>query len=202
MAGKGKIVRGALEGLTDVFTKGDDAPVDESRRQFITKTPVAAVGGAGALAGIGTAAALGAKALFSQGKFDDIVAKIKSAFDEDWQDISLNTTDSQTEILQKKLGIDDNDFAKISEETSMLEQLDAIDLDPSEMTSSELANQIKNMTDEFMSEYSWDYMKGRGIDPSVLIRELKVPAFKLEVEKQFPGLDKNELNDLAKKLFD
>lgn len=50
MAGKGKIVRGALEGLTDIFTKGDDAPVDPSRRAFVKG--VGAVGAAGALGGI------------------------------------------------------------------------------------------------------------------------------------------------------
>tara|TARA_R100000664_G_C2677240_1_gene86772 strand:- start:63 stop:611 length:549 start_codon:yes stop_codon:yes gene_type:complete len=50
VAGKGKIVRGALEGLTDIFTKGDDAPVDESRRTFMKGAGT--VGALGALAGI------------------------------------------------------------------------------------------------------------------------------------------------------
>ena len=207
MAGKGKIgefiegkARGALENLSDVFTS-KDAPVDESRRQFIKQAPVATAGGAGALAGIGTAAAMGAKALFSQGKFDNILEKVKSAFDEDWQNISLNTTDSPTEILQKKLEIDDNDFAKMSEETGMFEQLDMFDLDPSEMSSGEVAQSIKDLTDSFMRDFSWDHMKGRGDNPSVLIDEFKIPAFKLEVEKNFPGLDQDEIDDLAKRLF-
>jgi len=56
VAGKGKIVRGALEGLTDVFTKGDDAPVDESRRTFMKGAGT--VGALGALGGIKAGAKL------------------------------------------------------------------------------------------------------------------------------------------------
>tara|TARA_R100001163_G_C5039296_1_gene177786 strand:- start:316 stop:1116 length:801 start_codon:yes stop_codon:yes gene_type:complete len=52
MAGKGKIVRGALGALTDVFKKSDDAPVDESRRTFVKGAAVAPIVAGGALAGI------------------------------------------------------------------------------------------------------------------------------------------------------
>lgn len=59
MAGKGKFgkfvedqARGALEGLTDVFGKRADAPVDESKRDFLKMGAAAPIVGAGALAGI------------------------------------------------------------------------------------------------------------------------------------------------------
>lgn len=52
MAGKGKIVRGALGALTDVFKKGDEVPVDESRRSFVKGAAAAPVVAGGALVGI------------------------------------------------------------------------------------------------------------------------------------------------------
>jgi hypothetical protein len=197
MAGpKGTIARGALEALTDI---GDEA-VDLGRRAFLQKAPKAVVGGAGAAAGLG-AAAIGAKALFTKGKFDDIISKVKSAFDENWQDISFRTTDSPSETLQKKLGIDDNEFAKISEDTSFMEQFEEIELDPDQMSSSEITTEVKGLVDEAMGSFSWDFYKGRGDNPSVLIDQFKIPAFKNEVSKQFPELDPNEVDELASRLF-
>tara|TARA_R100001015_G_C4634376_1_gene200772 strand:- start:6247 stop:6861 length:615 start_codon:yes stop_codon:yes gene_type:complete len=204
MAGKGKFgkfiegkARGALENLSDVFTS-KDAPVDESRRQFIKQAPVATAGGAGALAGLGTATALGAKALFSQGKFDDILAKIKDSFDPDAYDDIY----SAGETLQKKLGIDDSEFAKISEETTAMD--DALyyqDLNIDNMNSSEVAELVRNSIDDIFESLIWDHKKGRGENPMVLVDEFKIPAFKLEVEKNFPNLDQDEVDDLAKRLF-
>jgi|TARA_R110002020_G_scaffold48763_2_gene138962 hypothetical protein len=52
MAGKSKIVRGALEAFTDIFKKGDDVPVDKSRRSFVKGAAVAPVIAGGALVGI------------------------------------------------------------------------------------------------------------------------------------------------------
>ena len=195
MAGpKSKIVRGALEALTDVT----DEAIDVGRREFLKKTPV---GAAGVTTGLGTGVVLGAKALFAKGGLDKIIEKIKSAFDENWQDISLYTTDSPTGILQKKLGIDDNEFAKISEDTIFYDQFDIYDLNPEEMTSSEISKGIKSMTDDHMGSYAWDFSKGRGDNPSTLINEFKIPAFKNEVSKQFPGLDPSEIDELANRLF-
>jgi len=207
MAGKGKFgkflegkARGALENLSDVFTS-KDAPVDESRRQFIKKAPVATAGGAGALAGLGTATALGAKALFSQGKFDNILAKIKDSFDPDAYDDIY----SAGETLQKKLGIDDSEFAKISDETTAMDDafyyIEDQDLNIDNMNSSEIAELVRNSLDNIFESLNWDYRKGRGENPMVLVDEFKIPAFKLEVEKNFPGLDQNEIDDLAKRLF-
>ena len=203
MAAGSKIVKGVYGALKDITSSKPDAPVDESRREFIKKAPVATVGGAGALTGLGTAAALGAKALFGQGKFDDILEKVKSAFDEDQQDISLHGSDrgDPVEILQKNLEIDDDDLAKISEETSIFEQFDWLDLDTDEMTPSEIADAMREMTDDAMGSFAYDFMKGRGDNPSSLIDEFKIPAFKLEVQKQFPDIEADELNDLARKLF-
>ena len=48
---KGKIAKGALEALTDIF-KFSDAPVDESKRSLLKGAAVAPVAGVGALAGI------------------------------------------------------------------------------------------------------------------------------------------------------
>ena len=178
-----------------------DEPVDLGRREFLQKAPKAVVGGAGAAAGLGTAAALGAKALFTKGEFDDIISKVKSAFDENWQDISFRTTDSPSETLQKKLGIDDNEFAKISDDTSFIEHLEEIELDPAQMSSSEIATEVKGLVDEAMGSFSWDFSKGRGDNPSVLIDEFKIPAFKNEVSKQFPELDPQDIAELAEKIF-
>ena len=201
MAGKEKLIRGALGALTDIFKKGSDEPADPSRREFLKSAPGAAVGGAGALAGIGgTAAIVGAKALLGQGKLDNIISRIKSAFDEDWQDISLNTTDSPTEILQKKLGIDDNEFARISDETSFMDHFEYQE-EIGQMSSPEIATGIRGIADDFMSSFAYDYYKGRGSNPSELINEFRIPAFKNEVSKQFPDLDPTELNDVAEMLF-
>jgi hypothetical protein len=199
MAGKGKIVRGALEALTDAFK---DKPVDKSRREFIKKAPVATAGGAGALAGLGTAAVIGAKALFSQGKFDDIIAKIKSSFDEDWHDISFHTNESPSGILQKSLGISDDEFVKISDDTQFIDQFeDVLSEMEGEVSVDKISSGIRDMVDNFMGEYSWDFHKGRGENPSVLIDEFKKPVFKLEVRKKFPDIDSAELDDLTEKLF-
>jgi hypothetical protein len=194
---KGTIARGALEALTDI---GDEA-VDLGRRAFLQKAPKAVVGGAGAAAGLGGAAAIGAKALFTKGKFDDIISKVKSAFDENWQDISFRTTDSPSETLQRKLGIDDNEFAKISEDTSFMEQFEEIELDPDQMSSFEITTEVKGLVDEAMGDFSWDFSKGRGDNPSVLIDQFKIPAFKNEVSKQFPELDPKDIAELAEKIF-
>lgn len=201
MAGKSKIVEGALGALSDIFKKGEDKPVDEGRRKFLKSAPATAVGGAGALAGVGGGAAIiGARALLGQGKFDDIVAKIKDAFDEDWYDMSLNTTDSPTETLQRKLGIDDNEFSKISNETLFMDHLEWQE-ELNNWTPTEIATGIRQITDDWMGSHAYDHYKGRGDSPVELINQFKIPAFKNEVSKNFPELDSKELNDVAEMLF-
>ena len=188
---KAKLIRDAAGALGDI--------VDEGRRAFLKKAPVVAAGGA--LGGLGAAAVVGAKALFGQGKLDDIIAKIKSSFDEDWQNISLNTAESLSEILQKNLNYNDDEFFKISDETGFIEQFDMIDLDPDKMSSAEISKAVKGLVDDAMSDYSYDFAKGRGTDPKILIDEFKIPAFKNEVIKKFPDIDLSELDDLSGKLF-
>jgi len=111
MAGKEKLIRGALGALTDIFKKGSDEPADPSRRAFLKGAPGAAVGGAGALAGIGgTAAIVGAKALFGQGRFDKIISEVKPAIDEfyesggDWKILedALDLTPQELDSVLKK----------------------------------------------------------------------------------------------------
>jgi hypothetical protein len=196
MAGKSKIVKGALGALTDIFRKGDDVPVDESRRAFVkgaAASPAVALGGG--------AAVLGAKALFSAGKFDDIVAKIKSAFDPDaYEDIY-----SAGETLQKKLGINDSEFAKISDGTTAMDDanyfIEDQSLDINNMNPSDIADMVRNSLDGAFDSLNYDYRKGRGMNPIILIDEFKIPAFKNEVMKKFPNLDPTEVSDLAGKLF-
>ena len=187
MAGKGKIVRGALEGLTDVFTKGDDAPV-------------AAVGGAGALAGTGTAAALGAKALFSQGKFDDIIAKIKSLTDEDWNFFSA---DEAFNTVKEKFGLSDSETVKLFDdseyfshgpgdyggESSLTDYIythGAEKPESKEYLLGEIDDTIYNLTNE------------ETVDS---FNQLLPSAFRSEIMKKFPNLDPEDIDDLASRLF-
>jgi hypothetical protein len=200
MAGKGKIVRGALDALTDVFKAGDDAPVDESKRAFIRKSPAAAVGGAGALGGLGTAAALGAKALFSQGKFDDIIAKIKSLTDEDWNFFSA---DEAFNTVKEKLGLSDPETVKLFDDSGYFSHgqgdyggesslTDYIYVHGAEKPESKkyLLEEIDDRIDNLTNEETVDSFN-----------QLLPSALRLEIMKKFPDLDKNELDDLAKKLF-
>ena len=57
------------------------------------------------------------------------------------------------------------------------------------------------MTDNFMGDFAWDFMKGRAKALLFLIDEFKKPAFKNEILEQFPDVDVNEINSLADKLF-
>jgi len=125
MAGpKSKIVRGALEALTDVT----DEAIDVGRREFLKKTPV---GAAGVATGLGTGVALGAKALFTKGKFDDIINNIKSSIDDlaedyDW-DAFMETNKMKesdlADILEPMYGMRDE---KLPEIIDMLENADDI----------------------------------------------------------------------------
>tara|TARA_R110000787_G_scaffold283817_1_gene396928 strand:+ start:587 stop:1372 length:786 start_codon:yes stop_codon:yes gene_type:complete len=178
-----------------------DAPVDQSKRNFM-KGAVPAAAGLGALGALGgPVAKKSLNDLFSSGALDDTLLKIKSAFDEDWVDIADSGNVNSLEVLQKNLGYNDDQLAKISDETSLIEQLEMVDLDTSKMTSAEIAQKMREMTDNFMGDFAWDFMKGRGESPAVLIDEFKKPAFKNEILEQFPDVDVNEINSLADKLF-
>jgi hypothetical protein len=132
---------------------------------------------------------------------DKIIEKIKSSFDEDWQRISLHGPESPTDILQKNLGIDDDEFAKISKDTTFFGQFDIYDLDPKQMTSSEISKGVKGFADSWMDSLALDFSKGRGDNPSMLINEFKIPAFTNEVLNKFPELDPSEVDELANRLF-
>jgi len=171
--GKGKYIRGALKGLTDIFKAGDDAPVDESKRSFIRKSPAVAVGGAGALTGLGTAtgigAAVGAKALFAKGGFDDIVTKIR---------ISVNdlAEDGDWDTFMKTNNLKEKDLADI--------------LEP-----------MYGMRDEKLPEIIDMLENADDVDFSQIVQDIKLPLFTRELRIKFPELDPNEVDDLASRLF-
>ena len=161
------------------MTKNDDAPVDESRRQFIKKAPVATVGGTGALAGIGTSAALGAKALFSQGKFDDVLEKIKLSLDEDWNFFSA---DEAFNTIKEKLNLSDSETIKLFDDSGYFGK--------SPESKNDLLEKIDDTIENLTNEETIDSFN-----------QLIAPAFKNEIIKKFPDVDKDELNDLAESLF-
>jgi hypothetical protein len=196
MAALTKIVKGALSGLSD-------APVDKSKRKFMKKavTGSAAAGSAAALGGAGILGTEVIKAgkkslpesikagkkslgeLFSSGKLDNIMSKIKEAFDEDWADSTLGD-------LQKNLNYSDNQLMKVSEDVDFLYDINAPE-DPFET-----ASEIKDFADDIMGEMVYG-----GDDPAFLIGEFKKPVFKNEVLEQFPDVNIDELNSLTDKLF-
>ena len=196
MAALTKIVKGALSGLSD-------APVDKSKRKFMKKavTGSAAAGSAAVLGGAGILGTEAIKAgkkslpeaikagkkslgeLFSSGKLDNIMSKIKKAFDEDWADSTLDD-------LQKNLNYSDDQLMKVSEDVDYLYDMAAPE-DPFET-----ASEIKDFADDIMGEMGYG-----GDDPAFLIGEFKKPVFKNEVLEQFPDVNIDELNSLTDKLF-
>jgi|TARA_R110000824_G_scaffold3794_3_gene18129 hypothetical protein len=185
MAALTKIVKGALSKLSD-------APVDKSKRKFIKKA-VAVPAAAGSAAVLGGAGILGTEAikagkkslgeLFASGKLDNIVSKVKKAFDEDWADSTLDD-------LQKNLNYNDNQLMKVSEDVDFLYDMAAPE-DPFKT-----ASEIKDFTDDIMGEMVYG-----GDNPAFLIGEFKKPVFKSEVLEQFPDVNIDELNSLTDKLF-
>lgn len=196
MAALTKIVKGALSGLSD-------APVDKSKRKFMKKavTGSAAAGSAAVLGGAGILGTEAIKAgkkslpeaiktgkkslgeLFASGKLDNIMSKIKEAFNEDWRGGTLDD-------LQNNLNYSDDQLMKVSEDVDFLYDMAAPE-DPFET-----ASEIKNFTDDIMGDMVYG-----GENPAFLIGEFKKPVFKNEVLEQFPDVNIDELNSLTDKLF-
>jgi hypothetical protein len=213
MAAGKKIVKGLFGALPD-----DPGPVDQSRRQFVKKaavaTPAVAVG-AGALsklpvkeiaeevAGeVAPAIKTGKKSLadlFASGRLDDTISKIRSAFDEDWVDVAESGEANPLDVLKRNLGYDEDQIAKISEESGIMEYGMLEDLE--DMNNAEIAESMRDLLDSFMQDYAYDFRKGRGENPTVLIDEFKKPAFKNEIMEKFPGVDAGEVESLANRLF-
>lgn len=121
--------------------------------------------------------------LFSSGKLDNIMSKIKEAFNEDWRGGTLDD-------LQNNLNYSDDQLMKVSEDVDFLYDMAAPE-DPFET-----ASEIKDFADDIMGEMVYG-----GDDPAFLIGEFKKPVFKNEVLEQFPDVNIDELNSLTDKLF-
>jgi hypothetical protein len=196
VAGKSKIVKGALGALTDVFTKGEKVPFDKSRRTFLKGAAVAApVVGAGAI--------VGAKATLSSKDLNNIIRKITSAFDEDWQKLSEGYG-GQVEKLQKNLGYGDEDLYKIfkSKDSSKFyddwqywHQSDP-PIDFNETNPAQFVKTFRHGINEMMGD-----VHALRENPSTVIDGLKTSIFKNEVLKKAPDFDSSELDDLANSLF-
>jgi hypothetical protein len=190
MAGKAKIVRGALEALTDVFKKGSDEPADPSRRALLKAAPAAAVGGAGALAGIGGAAMLGAKALFGQGRFDKIISEIKPAIDEFYES-------GDWEGLGKTLDLTPNEIDNVlKHDTFAGEYLDdAIEAGEGVIGSTAERDFLRDQWDSLFDDIEQ-------FPTSMFYRDLGAPLFKHMAKKlESDLLDDKELIELSEILF-
>lgn len=203
MAGKSKIVEGALGALSDIFKKGEDKPVDEGRRKFLKSAPATAVGGAGALAGVGGGAAIiGAKALFGQGKFDDIIVKIKAAMEE------MTNTGGDWEALEKSLDLTPNEIDSVLKNDTFAGDFleDAVQYEPSK---ADLDKKFHGF-DIPGSEGEHNFLRGEFDslwyssdlpDVTYYNEALGGPLFKYMAKKVAPDVDDKELLELQGWLF-